>query len=115
MPGQLSDLRAELRALRKEKSKPISRMKKADISSEIERLKGMREETPAVASVPSVPPSKSKVKSAVESVKEAKMSEFPVKPGQSKSKAKAVKAVPEKKNSKMERLMALMMEDSDAE
>jgi DNA-nicking Smr family endonuclease len=110
MPG-LADMRAELRALRKDHVKPVSRMRKGDISSEIERLRGMREETPAIASVPSVPASKSKMKSALETVKDAKMAEFPVKPTteKSKGKAKAGKAVPEKKkDSKLERMMKLM-------
>lgn len=89
------ELRAELRALRKEHHKPISKMPKEDISKEIERLKGMREETPAAAAVPSAPPRKQKA--AVETIKEAKAAEFPVAPapkkaaaaGSSKSKAKA--------------------------
>ena len=74
----LSDMRAELRELRKEHVKPVSRMRKADISAEIEKLRRGREETPAPAAVPSA---KSKMqKAAVESLKEAKMKEFPVAP-----------------------------------
>lgn len=78
-------MRDELRELRKTTGhRPISKMKKEDISREIERLKVNREETPAVAAVPSAPPKKSK--SAVESIKEAKKAEFPVAPEDVKSK-----------------------------
>ena len=110
----LHDMRSELRSLRKDAVKPISKMRKGDISAEIERLKKGREETPASASVPSAP--SRKLKSAVESVKEAKASEFPVAPAP-KGKAKAEpKAVPQKKKpSKMDRLMAMMDEMSDTD
>jgi len=75
----LKEMRDELRELRKTTGqRPISRMKKEDISREIERLKVGREETPAVAAVPSAPLKKSK--SAVQNVKEAKKAEFPVVP-----------------------------------
>ena len=60
-----------------------------DISDKIQMLKGMREETPAVASCPSVPTKK--YRSAVESIKEAKASEFPVKPENATQKKKLVK------------------------
>lgn len=80
----VKDMRDELRALRKEAVKPISKMKKGDISAEIERLKGMRAETPASAAVPSAPPRKGKP--AVESIKEAKKEEFPVAPEHSGTK-----------------------------
>ena len=83
----LADMRAELRALRKDYVKPVSRMRKGDISAELEKLRAAREETPAVAAVPSA---KSKqMTSSVESIKKAKASEFPVKP--------AAKAAPPKK------------------
>jgi hypothetical protein len=45
----VKDMRDELRALRKEHVKPVSKMGKADISAEIQRLKVAREETPAPA------------------------------------------------------------------
>ena len=80
----LAELRAELRALRKESVKPVSRMRKGDISSEIDRLRGAREETPAVAAVPSVPPRRAHP--AAESLKAAKESEFPVAPESSGTK-----------------------------
>jgi hypothetical protein len=114
---KLHDMRAELRALRKESVKPVSRMKKDDIAVELQRLKGIREETPAVASTPSAPVKKSK--SAVESIKEAKKAEFPVMPSDSGTKKKSVKSAPgsvkssapaegDKKKSKLAKLMALM-------
>lgn len=78
-------MRDELRELRKSTGhRPISKMKKEDISREIERLKVGREETPAVASVPSAPLKKSV--SAVENIKEAKRAQFPVKPEDVKPK-----------------------------
>ena len=73
-------MRAELKALRKEHAEfgPVSRMKKADISASIERLRGAREETPAPAAVPSAAPRRTQP--ATESIKEAKRGEFPVMP-----------------------------------
>jgi len=129
----LKDMRSELRELRKAAgSKPISKMRKDDISREIERLKVSREETPAVASVPSAPLKKSV--SAVESVKEAKKMEFPVAPESMKKSSKkptmaagrgAVNAGEKKKMeekpmmgkvSKKDKLMKLMaMLESDEE
>jgi hypothetical protein len=48
-----SELRAELKALRAENgNKPLSKMRKSDISDEINRLAMLRETTPAVASFP---------------------------------------------------------------
>lgn len=44
-----ADLRNELRELRKEHIKPVSKMHKMDVAAEIQRLKLAREETPAVA------------------------------------------------------------------
>lgn len=49
-----------------------------DISEHIEVLKGCREETPAVAAVPSAP--LRMYKSASESIKAAKAEEFPMRP-----------------------------------
>lgn len=69
-------MRAELRALRKESVKPVSRMKKGDVSAELERLKAMREETPHAAAVPSVK-TKAPAVSAKTYVKAAKETEFP--------------------------------------
>lgn len=117
------DLKAELRALRKEHQKPVSRMRVADIASEIQKLKGHREETPAVAAVPSAPPKKQR--SAVTTIKEAVQHEFPMKPDSGvtagpKKGAKAgkppkdvVSSVVEKKKSKLAKLLQMM--DSDDE
>jgi len=126
MPS-LSELRAELKELRKSSlgEKPVSRMKKGDISEQIEHLRRMRGETPAAAAVPSAPLRKSKA--AVESIKEAKMSEFPVMPAPrvtapkapslkaSAPSAKKMAAAAPKKPSKMDRLMRMLEEMSDDE
>ena len=135
----VKEMRDELRALRKEAgARPISKMKKSDISSEIERLKAGREETPAVAATPSG--SKKMAKAAAESIKEAKASEFPVMPSDVKKKSgsgavkssapegtkkgmerktarKAYEGEDKKKGSKLHKLMAMLdeMSDSDAE
>ena len=124
------ELRDELRMLRKEHQKPISKMRMGDVSAEIERLRTAREETPAPAATPSG--SLKKSKAAVETVKEAKASEFPTKPSgayskmskkeekatkkENKMKAKEETAPLKKKSSKMAKLMR-MMEDmsSDSE
>ena len=120
------DLRDELRSLRKEHVKPISKLRVADIASEIQRLKGHREETPAVAAVPSVP--HKMYKSAVESIKEAQASEFPTKPVQSNLKgggkggAGKVTKPPKdvvsdavaKKKAKLAKLLAALDSDEDS-
>ena len=87
-----------------------------DISAEIEKLRGAREETPAVSAVPSAAPRS--LKPAVETIKQAKKSEFPVAPGSGAVEKRAVaKKGGEKKKAKedvLERLMKLMEEeDSD--
>jgi hypothetical protein len=85
--SDVSALRAELRELRKTHVKPVSRMKKADISAELTKLREVRETTPPVAAVPSAPVKE--LKSTVESVKEAKKREFPVKPSEAPKKKAA--------------------------
>lgn len=82
-----AELRAELKALRKESAehKPISRLKKGDVSAQIEALKRARNETPAAAAVPSARPRG--MMSSVESIKKAKAGEFPVKPAAAKATA----------------------------
>lgn len=122
----LKEMREELRALRKAADhRPISRMKKGDISEEIEKLKLHRESTPPAAAYVSAPTQVSK--SAVKSIKEAKKMEFPVEPSgapEAVKKAPKVKAVPkapkektapkapkevkEKPEGKMAKLMALI-------
>ena len=119
----LADMRKELRELKKTHEKPVSRMKKHDVSAELERLRHFREVTPAAAAVPSQPPKV--MKSKVESVKEAKKKEFPVAPADvpkkaakapapSKGKVKDVVADKVKMNKKQ--LLAMIQGmDSDAE
>ena len=82
-------MRKELREMRKETVKPVSRMKKGDIAGEIARMREKRETTPAPAAVPSAPPRK--MKSSVESIKDAKAKEFPVSPEKAPKKAEAPK------------------------
>jgi hypothetical protein len=112
MPG-VSDLRKELKELRKASKAHIavSRMKKEDISAEIQRLKGAREETPAVAAVPSAPPRR--METDVMTIKEARAKEFPLKPAKNdklrdvSTKVAKKEPAPKKKLSKMERLMEM--------
>ena len=111
-----ADLRKQLKELRKLNVPPLSKMKKADISAEIQRLGGKTETTPHSAATPSPPPKQRTP--AVGSIKEAKAKEFPVKPAEGKA-AKMPKAAPaeapKKKASKMERLMAALAEMSSDE
>lgn len=124
------ELEAELRELRATKgAKPISKMKMTDIATEIERLKVVREETPAVRAVSSSTPSK-RSESSVENVKEAKAKEFPTRPTkQAKAEAKEIvaskrggvskKATPPSQSKKVSKaeLMKMLgeMSDSDVE
>jgi hypothetical protein len=77
--SSLKEMRDELRELRKAhpEHKPVSKMRKADISSMIQKLKVHREDTPAPGAFSSAPAKM--YKSASESVKKAKESEFPLK------------------------------------
>jgi hypothetical protein len=81
----LKDMRDELRALRKEHQKPVSRMKKADCAAELEKLRGKREETPPVASVGGEKKPK-KMVGKIDDVKVAKEREFPTKPAEESKK-----------------------------
>ena len=103
--SSLAEMRKELREMRKEKVKPVSRMKKADIATEIEKLREKRETTPPVASVRGAGVKKSE--SAVESIKKAKETEFPVKP--SKKEVKAEKPAKGDKKPKMTKAQMLEM------
>lgn len=116
----LKDMKDELRKLRKETVKPVSRMRKADIASELERLRGKREETAPVASVTGAKPKKMEAK--IDDVKLAKEKEFPMKPvEESKAKKGKGSALPKttteapKKSSKMEKLLKMIDEMSDSE
>lgn len=126
----LAEMRKELRELRKGEVKPVSKMRKSDISVELERLRNKTETTPLVAATPHAPAKK--VKSAVGSIKEAQANEFPIKPsaetvavskkankavakaedpGHAKSEVQSMKAV--RASGKMDKLMRLLdrMED----
>lgn len=112
----LSDMRKELREARKETVKPVSRMRKADIASELEKLRHKTETTPLVAATPMAPAKKAKA--AVEPIAKAKESEFPMKPSKEvsslekkaeKATAKA-EAKPPKKDL-VEKLRKLLEED----
>jgi len=73
-----AELRAELKALRKEHPahKPVSRMKKNEVADLIQSMKMKLEETPPVAAIASAP--LKEYTSAVETIKKAKATEFPV-------------------------------------
>lgn len=120
------ELRDELRALRKDSVKPVSRMRIADVSSEIERLKAKREETPSVASTPAEKSPK-KMMAKISDVKEAKAKEFPVKPSEPEKKKSGKKEVvvggsggsgettmkASGKKSKLEKLLSMLESDSE--
>jgi len=77
-------MRNELRELRRTNgAKPVSKMRKADISAELQQLRTIRDETPAVASTSS---SKSRGREPIiENIKKAKEQEFPTRPSKSMS------------------------------
>lgn len=112
----LAEMKKELRELRKNSVKPVSRMRKGDIASELEKLKGTREETPPVAAVPGQ--KQKKMEAKISDVKVAKEHGFPVAPSEDKKKAPkkaaglagktAASDGSKKKNSKLEKLMKLM-------
>lgn len=91
------EMREELRALRKEHPdhRPVSKMKKGDISEMIQKMKAGREETPAVASITNASPRK--MKSEVESIHKAKELEFPLEFASGEAKEKAPKKAVAKK------------------
>lgn len=99
--SSLKEMRDELRELRKQhpEHKPVSKMRKADISSMIQKLKVHREETPAVMATPAAPPKM--YKSAVESVKKAKETEFPLE--MHAPAPKAMKSTPVKKGTPVQK------------
>lgn len=117
-------MRDELRALRKESLKPVSRMKKADCAAELEKLRGKREETAPVASVGGEKKPK-KMVGSVADVKVAKEREFPTKPvEESKKKSGGKKSTVvggsgavgvESKMSKKDMLRKMIEELSDSE
>jgi len=126
----LAEMRKELRELRKESVKPVSRLRKADVSAELERLRNKTETTPLVAATPRTPAKK--VKSAVEDIKDAKEAQFPMKPspetvsvskkankavakaedpGHAKGEVKDMKAIRGGKMAKLMRLLDSMEDD----
>ena len=117
--SSLAEMRKELRELRKESVKPVSRLKKGDVLMELERLRGKREDTAPVASTAGAKPKK--MESVHADVKVSKERGFPMKPvEESKAKKGKGSAVPSttgaaKKPGKMERLMKMIDEMSDDE
>ena len=118
--SSLKEMRDQLRELRKESVKPVSRMKKSDIAAEIERMRERREETPPVAAVGGA--KTKKMAPATESVKKAKEKEFPVRPATEGAEKKAKKAAPAAaapaaKKSKYSKaaMMAMLAEMSDTD
>ena len=120
------ELKDELRKLRKESVKPVSKMRIADVASEIERLKSKREDTPAVASTPAEKAPK-KMVAKVKDVKDAKEAEFPTAPSEPSKKKSgkkdvvvggsgAVGVTTEKSSGKKDKLAKLLaMLESDSE
>jgi hypothetical protein len=85
----LKEMRAQLRALRKENMKPVSRMRKADISAELNALGQHLAETPTAGK--GSPEVTRQSRSSVETIKEAKAQEFPVAPAKDNKQAKSLK------------------------
>lgn len=111
--SSLAEMRAALRELRKDAVKPVSRMRKGDISDEINRLREMRETTPAAKATPSALPRSKEV----ESLKMAKASEFPV-AAEKKMKKKLGEGGAgqlKKKSSSKSRLLQMLAEMSDSD
>lgn len=114
----LADLRKELRELRKESGhRPISKMKKADVAHELERLREKRETTAPVAATHGAAPRKMAPRAA--DVHESKEREHPVKPAEAgtkkgeerKTARKAYEGeTPSKKKDLMAKMMKLMEE-----
>lgn len=115
----LKEMRDELRALRKDAVKPVSKLKKGDVLLELEKLRGKRETVPPVASTEASKPKK--MESKIDDVKVAKEKGFPSKPVEEakakkgKGAAMAKTTVADKKPSKMDRLMKMMEDMSESE
>ena len=103
-------MRATLREMRKDLVKPVSRMRKGDISHEIEALRQRRETTPAPAATPSAPPKT--LKPDVENIKDVKKSVF-MKPKDMPKAEKMPKAEVKAKSSKKDMLMKMLAELDD--
>jgi hypothetical protein len=116
----LAELRKELKELRKEHVKPVSKMKKMDVAHELERLREKRETTAPVASTHSE--KERPMEPRAGGVKESMMMEHKARPAAAGKKGKAVvgKAaggVKKSGSAKLEKLLAMMesMSDSDEE
>jgi hypothetical protein len=92
----MSDLRAELRELRKKSAShmSVSKMKLKDVALEVGKLRSHLESMPSIGLDGGA--SKKAMKGAVESVKEAKKAEFPVEPAGDHEAPKAAKKKAEK-------------------
>ena len=118
----LAEMRKELRELRKSSKEhaPVSRMKKNDITSELERLRHMRETT-AHAAATGAPPLDKRMEPKHRSIKEAKEAtdmahSHPVAHA-APAAAKKEKAAPAKKKSggKLAALMKMLEEMSSSD
>ena len=102
MSTELAKLRAELRELRKQTVKPVSRMRKSDISAELAQMRIKSDDTPAVGRMSQS--GSRKMVPATETIKEAKRMEFPVKP----SKSMKSEMAPKKKASAPQKKMKIV-------
>jgi hypothetical protein len=92
----MSDLRAELRELRKKSPAhmSVSKMKLKDVALEVGKLRSHLESMPSIGLDGGA--SKKAMKGTIESVKEAKKAEFPVEPAGDHEAPKAAKKKAEK-------------------
>jgi hypothetical protein len=122
MPESVSEMRKQLRELRKSNQKPVSKMSKMDVATELERLKHHSSTTPAVAQ--QSPSDKRPEKSSAPTLK--KLQEHPqMTPAQERMASvrasKSKKAGPlesQKKTTKkdmMTQMVKMMAEMSDSE
>jgi len=109
--SSLAEMRAALRELRKDSVKPVSRMRKGDISDEISRLREMRETTPAAKATPSALPRGKET----ESIKTAKLSQFPVVPDKKKKLGEGGAGQLKKKSTSKSKLLQMLAEMSDSD
>lgn len=116
----LADMRKELRELRKNHVKPISKMRKSDIHSELERLREKRETTAPVAATHAEKARPSEPRAS--SYHESRESEHKVKPAPAAKKGRPVMGkesggAKKSGSAKLEKLLAMMeqMSDSDEE
>lgn len=117
-------MRKELKELRKanKEHQPVSKLRKADIAAQLDRLRGVRETTAPVASTPGAESKKMAPKAR--SVKESKEEEHPMAPHHGTTKGEPRKSArkafegetPKKaKKAMMEKMMKMMAEMSSDE